>query len=88
MSDKVLNKQEKIYQIYGVNEAIELLRPGSKWEWTGGVGFTRWDDPRPQPSYNEVMETMEKIKAFEDSIETIWTEEQIDKYKEMAGLLK
>jgi hypothetical protein len=26
----------------------------------------------------EVMETMEKIKAFEDSINTVWTEEQIE----------
>jgi hypothetical protein len=67
----------KIYRMYGINTAVELLRPKAKWEWTGGVGFTRWDDPRPQPTEQEVEETMEKIKAFEDSINTIWTEEQI-----------
>lgn len=69
----------KIYKFYGIDVAINLLRPGAKWEWTGGVGFTRWDDPRPKPTKEEVMETMEKIKAFEDSINTIWLPEQIEK---------
>lgn len=67
----------KTYMMVGINTAMELLRPGAKWEWTGGVGFTRWEDPRPQPSHDEVMETIEKIKAFEDSINTIWLPEQI-----------
>ena len=35
-----------------------------------------WDDPRPKPSVEEVMETIEKIKAFEDSINTILLPEQ------------
>lgn len=59
--------------------AVEMLRPGAKWEWTGGLGFTRWDDPRPKPSVQEVEETMEKIKAFEDSIKTIYLPEQLEK---------
>jgi hypothetical protein len=29
----------------------------------------------------EVMETMEKIKAFEDSINTIWTQEQVEQMR-------
>ena len=66
----------KAYQIMGIDTAIHLLRPGAKWEWTGGLGFTRWEDPRPQPSVEEVMETIEKIKAFEDSINTILLPEQ------------
>jgi hypothetical protein len=73
---------DKIYRMYGINTAVELLRPGAKWEWTGGVGFSRWEDSRPVPTKEEVEETMEKIKAFEDSINTIWTEEQI---KEIRG---
>jgi hypothetical protein len=76
---------DKIYRMYGINTAVELLRPGAKWEWTGGVGFSRWEDPRPVPTKEEVEETMEKIKAFEDSINTIWTEEQI---KEIRGYEK
>jgi len=66
----------KPYQLVGINVAMHLLRPGAKWEITGGVGFTRWEDPRPQPTMEEVMETIEKIKAFEDSINTILLPEQ------------
>jgi hypothetical protein len=62
--------------IVGIDTAVHLLRPGAKWEWTGGLGFTRWDDPRPKPSVEEVMETIEKIKAFEDSINTVLLPEQ------------
>ena len=68
----------KIYRFYGINTAIHLLRPNAKWEWTGGAGFTRWDDPRPKPTTQEVEETMEKIKAFEESINTVWLPEQIE----------
>lgn len=73
--------EEKIYRLYGIDMAVQFLRPGASWEWTGGVGFTRWDDPRPQPTKEEVEETMEKIKAFEDSINTIWLPEQIAEAK-------
>lgn len=63
---------ERIYRLYGLDTAVELLRPGAIWEWTSGVGFSKWDDPRPCPSKEEVEEAMKKIKAFEDSIDTIW----------------
>ena len=66
----------KAYQIMGIDTAVHLLRPGAKWEWTGGLGFTRWDDPRPKPSVEEVMETIEKIKAFEESINPLLLPEQ------------
>jgi hypothetical protein len=67
----------KIYQLYGIDTAMHLLRPGAKWEISNTM-FTRWEDPRPCPTMEEVLETMEKIKAFEDSINTIWTQEQKD----------
>ena len=66
----------KHYQLYGIDTAMHLLRPGAKWEISNTM-FTRWEDPRPCPTMEEVMETMEKIKAFEDSINTILTDEQI-----------
>ena len=66
----------KIYQLYGIDTAMHLLRPGAKWE-ISNTTFTRWEDPRPCPTMDEVKETMEKIKAFEDSINTIFTEEQM-----------
>jgi len=72
----------KTYQLLGIDTAIHLLRPGAKWEWTGGLGFTRWDDPRPQPSVEEVMDTIEKIEAFEDSINTILLPEQKQAFDE------
>jgi hypothetical protein len=49
----------------------------------GWLGFTRWDDPRPKPTTQEVEETMEKIKAFEESINTVWLPEQIE---ELTGI--
>lgn len=67
----------------GINTAVEMLRPGAKWEWTGGVGFTRWDDSRPQPTQEEVLETVEKIKAFEDSINTIWLPQQAEEAEKL-----
>jgi len=73
--------------IMGIDTAVHLLRPGAKWEWTGGVGFTRWDDPRPKPSVEEVMETIEKIRAFEDTINTILLPEQQAAFeKQMADI--
>lgn len=66
----------KIYQLYGIDTAMHLLRPGAKWEISNTM-FTRWEDPRPCPTIEEVFETMEKIKAFEDSINTVWLPEQI-----------
>jgi hypothetical protein len=71
--------KKKIYQMYGINTAVHLLRPGAKWEIANGH-FTRWEDPRPCPTINEIYETMEKIKAFEDSIDTIWRDDQIATY--------
>jgi len=70
----------KIYKLVGVNVAIELLRPGAKWEFNG-TAFTKWDDPRPVPSVEEVYDVMKKLKDFEDSIPTMWTPEQLASMK-------
>jgi len=68
--------ETKIYRLYGIDTAMHLLRPGAKWEISNTM-ITRWEDPRPCPTWEELMDTMEKIKAFEDSINTIYTDEQI-----------
>jgi hypothetical protein len=70
----------KIYQLYGIDTAMHLLRPGAKWEISNTM-FTRWEDPRPCPTMEEVLETMEKIKAFEDSIKTVWTKAQLEQMR-------
>lgn len=69
--------ENKIYRFYGIDTAMHLLRPGAKWEISNSH-FSRWEDPRPCPSWQEVLDTMEKIKAFEDSIDTVWLPEQIE----------
>ena len=68
---------EKPRMLYGIDTVMHLLRPGARWEITNNF-FSLWDDPRPCPTMEEVHETMEKIKAFEDSINTIWTQQQLD----------
>jgi len=62
----------KKYQLYGIDTAMQLLRPNAKWEISNRT-ITRWDDDRPCPTWDEIDATMEKIKAFEDYIPTIWT---------------
>lgn len=74
--------EAKIYRLYGINTAMELLRPGAKWE-ISNRDITKWDDPRPCPTWKEIDETMEKILEFEDSIETVWLPEQLS---QLTGL--
>lgn len=71
----------KIYRFYGVDSAMHLLRPGAKWEIENSK-ITRWEDPRPRPTWDEVLGTLEKIKNFEESIDTIWLPEQIEAIKQ------
>jgi hypothetical protein len=67
----------KIYRFYGIDVAMQMLRPGAKWEISNGV-FTRWEDPRPCPSIEEVYWVMDRIKEFEESIPTIYLPEQLE----------
>ena len=67
----------KIYRLMGIDTAMHLLRPGAKWEISNNV-FTRWDDPRPCPSIEEVYWVIDKIREFEEMIPTIWLPEQLE----------
>ena len=67
----------KVYKFLGIDTAMQMLRPGAKWE-ISNCYFTRWEDPRPCPTWEEVQDAMAKIKAFEDSIKTVWLPEQIE----------
>lgn len=62
------------YRFYGFDVAMQMLRPDATFEAYNGK-ITRWNDPRPCPTQAEIYETMEKIKAFEQSIPTIWLTE-------------
>jgi beta-xylosidase len=78
---------EKIYRLWGIEAAMQLLRPGATWEITDGR-FTIWEDPRLCPTIEEVFKVVDKIKEFEDSINTIWLPEQIKEMKERDEALK
>jgi len=52
----------KIYQLYGIDTAMQLLRPNAKWEVSNRT-ITRWEDDRPCPTWKEIDETMEKKKS-------------------------
>jgi hypothetical protein len=67
----------KVYRLMGIDTAMHLLRPGASWEISNNY-FTRWEDPRPCPSIEEVYETIEKIRQFEDSINTVYLPEQLE----------
>lgn len=67
--------EDKIYRLCGIDSAMHLLRPGARWEITNNK-FTIWEDPRPCPTWEEIEETRKKAREFEDSIDTIWTEDQ------------
>lgn len=61
---------KKTYSIVGVNTAISLLRPGAQF-CLNNTEFIEWNDPRPAPTWEEISETVKKIKEFEDTIPSI-----------------
>lgn len=82
-SEEIKEAKEKFYQLYGINTAVHMLRPGASWEISNDH-FSRWDDPRPCPTMQEVYDTMEKIREFEESIDTIWRKDQIEKLRDQS----
>ena len=79
-----IKPKDKIYRLTGIDSAMELLRPGAKWEISNST-FTRWEDDRPCPSMEEVKDVQKKAREFEDSINTIWTKDQENQILEMQG---
>lgn len=71
---------DKTYMLMGINTAMHLLRPGAKWE-ISNMTFSRWEDPRPCPTWEEVVDCIQKIKDLEDSINTIFLPEQTQAYE-------
>lgn len=75
----------KIYRLYGIETAINFLRPGAVYEYSSENGGTiDWHDERPCPTIQEINETLVKIKNFEDSLKTIWTFEQQEQFRELG----
>jgi hypothetical protein len=61
---------KKTYVLVGVHTAISLLRPEAKY-CLYNTEFIEWNDPRPAPTWDEIMETLTKIREFEDTIPSI-----------------
>ena len=69
---------EKPSKWASIDIAMQFLRPGAKYQLEG-TRFTIWADPRPCPSWEEVLDTMEKIRQFEASINTLYLEDYLPK---------
>jgi hypothetical protein len=54
------------YRFAGIDVAMQILRPGATFE-ISGLTITNWDDPRPKPTTEEIVEMVESIKKFEEA---------------------
>ena len=72
------NDMRSTYTLLCVHNAISLLRPGALYALSN-TEFIGWNDPRPVPTWEEISETLKKLKEFEDSIECIELTEE-DQY--------
>jgi hypothetical protein len=66
-----------IYRISGLDSAIELIRPDASYELTQN-GFEVWNDPRPQPTMEELKEVQKKTREFEESLNPIFLKSQLE----------
>lgn len=79
---------DNVYRLVGVEVAIQLLRPGVKsWELANNK-IIKWDDPRPCPTWEEIIETIYKIKNLEDSIKTVWLPEQLEEITKQENVIR
>ena len=80
---------DNVYRLVGVEVAMQLLRPGAKsWELTNNK-ITKWNDVRPCPTWEELVDVIHKIKDFEDSIKdkTMWLPEQLEKIQQQHSAI-
>lgn len=77
----------KKYRLSGLHVTMNLLRPNAVWQ-SDGRCITIWDDPRPCPTWQEIIETTEKIKNLEDSINTIWLENDEKEYNNVGSVIE
>lgn len=72
-----------IYQLLGIDMAIQLLRPDAEWEIYNN-SFTKWNDPRPCPTFEEIYEVINKLRELEESINTIYLEKHTSLFEQQA----
>lgn len=76
----------KVYRLTSYSDAIDLLRPGALYQILKQQ-FVRWDDPRPIPTREEIEEVMGLTRKFEDSLNTIYSKEDIKRYKKDTTII-
>ena len=73
----------KTYRLAYAGMAIELLCPlATEYVVTSEFeperfAFLEWNDPRPQPEEAEVQRLVYALRALEDTVETVYTEDQL-----------
>ena len=70
------------YQFAGIDVAMQILRPNATFELYGDR-IAKWDDPRPQPSSEEILGMLEAIRNFEDQKIMYITKEGSDEMYEV-----
>ena len=68
---------KKQYTLFGIDTAMRLLRPGARCTIYNNE-IIDWMDPRPAPTWEDIVETLQKIKDFEDSIDTLYIEDYLE----------
>jgi hypothetical protein len=53
------------YQFAAIDVAMQILRPNATFEMYGNR-IAKWDDPRPQPTQEDLEGMIDAIKKFED----------------------
>lgn len=56
----------KKYTFAGLDTAMSILRPNATYE-LAGIEIIKWDDPRPKPTTEEILNMVEQIRKFEDT---------------------
>jgi hypothetical protein len=70
------------YRFAAIDVAMQILRPNATFELYGDK-IAKWDDPRPQPTSEEILGMIEAIKKFEDQKIMYFTKDGTDEMIEV-----
>ena len=76
-SDNIVTDKLVVDDNNCLDSAIELIRPEASYELTQN-GFEIWNDPRPQPTMEELKEVQKKTREFEESLNPIFLKSQLE----------
>ena len=82
---------QKKYRLAYAGIAIELLRPlavdyvmTSEFD-TDAMAFLEWNDARPEPDIEEIKRIIFALRAIEDSVENVFSDEQLAIFEQAAA---